>query len=193
MERNLALLPLPARTWQSAHPGLGFPGLCANVHPLTGKLRPTPSKRLWGGATVAHCRRGAPFSPRAGCRRDESCYTRSGSRPSTFGGAGRVRGDPVQDCGERRHSMAADPFTATLPRPRRRPSGKQERCRRRRPNFTSLFAGGGSSSRAVARGQGGVAGAPDAREQLPGSRRARPFRTGTHDHGRVLVDASDDR
>ncbi len=47
-ERNLLyFLSLRAR-WMSSHPGRRFPGLCANVHPLTGCLRPDSEQRLWG-------------------------------------------------------------------------------------------------------------------------------------------------
>lgn len=47
-ERNLAYFLSVRERWVSAHPGQGFPGLCANVDPLTGCLRPDAQQRLWG-------------------------------------------------------------------------------------------------------------------------------------------------
>lgn len=46
--RNLAFFVSLRERWLAAHPGARFPGLCANVHPLTGELRPDAEQRLWG-------------------------------------------------------------------------------------------------------------------------------------------------
>ncbi len=47
-QRNLAFFVSLRERWLAAHPGVRFPGLCANVHPLTGDLRPDAEQRLWG-------------------------------------------------------------------------------------------------------------------------------------------------
>ncbi len=47
-ERNLAYFVSLRRLWTDRHRGQRFPGLCANVHPLTGELRPDAEQRLWG-------------------------------------------------------------------------------------------------------------------------------------------------
>jgi hypothetical protein len=46
-ERNLAWFLSVRARWLAAHPGRPFPGLCANVHPLTGEPRPDTEQRLW--------------------------------------------------------------------------------------------------------------------------------------------------
>ena len=45
---NLGLFLALRRRWHDLHPGRRFGGLCANVHPLTGLLRPESEQFLWG-------------------------------------------------------------------------------------------------------------------------------------------------
>ena len=46
--RNLAFFLAVRRRWHDLHRGQQFPGLCANIHPLTGQLRPDAEQFLWG-------------------------------------------------------------------------------------------------------------------------------------------------
>ena len=47
-ERNLTYFLTIKAAWNHENPGQLFPGLCANVNPLTGELRPDHEQRLWG-------------------------------------------------------------------------------------------------------------------------------------------------
>ena len=47
-ERNLSYFLELRDRWHAEHPGRSFPGLCANVNPLTGDLRPDEQQMLWG-------------------------------------------------------------------------------------------------------------------------------------------------
>jgi hypothetical protein len=47
-ERNIEFFLGLRRRWQDSHPGESFGGLCANVNPLSGELRPDNEQMLWG-------------------------------------------------------------------------------------------------------------------------------------------------
>jgi hypothetical protein len=47
-EKNLAFFLGLRRRWHSAHPGVDFPGLCANINAITGEFRPDSEQKLWG-------------------------------------------------------------------------------------------------------------------------------------------------
>ena len=47
-ERNLVFFLAVRERWHRENPGQFFPGLCANVNPITGEFRPASDQKLWG-------------------------------------------------------------------------------------------------------------------------------------------------
>jgi hypothetical protein len=47
-EKNLTYFLALRRAWQRANGGRSFPGLCANINPITGEFRAATRQRLWG-------------------------------------------------------------------------------------------------------------------------------------------------
>jgi len=46
--KNLEFFISLRTQWHAANPGKHFPGLCANINPLTGSFRPASEQRAWG-------------------------------------------------------------------------------------------------------------------------------------------------
>ncbi len=46
--KNLTFFLELRERWHEKHPGRFFPGLCANVNPISGEFRPDSEQRLWG-------------------------------------------------------------------------------------------------------------------------------------------------
>ena len=47
-QSNLVFFLTIRENWLRSHPGRTFPGLCANVNPISGQQRPDSEQRLWG-------------------------------------------------------------------------------------------------------------------------------------------------
>jgi hypothetical protein len=129
-ERLLAWFLATRSRWLDAHPGRAFPGLCANVHPLTGEPRPDTEQRLWAWGDC-----------------------RALSTWSAFLAAGRVPAAleaPLADyveviCAGLRERLALNgriPFTAD-PATNRADDHSANRAAPGGPDFAAIFAAGG--------------------------------------------------